>query len=80
VQYVSVAVVVRADEDAVGAGSGWLRSPTMLGRVVEQRLSFKAREIRFRIRTHWLSGGRASDFPGLHTNWAWWNRLATLPA
>lgn len=38
--------LVRADQDAVGAGSGWLRSPAMLARVVEQRFSFKARETR----------------------------------
>jgi hypothetical protein len=36
---VSGAVLVRAGQDAVGAGSGWLRSPAMLARVVEQRVS-----------------------------------------
>jgi hypothetical protein len=59
VRYVSVAVLVRADQDAVGAASGWLRSPAVLARVVEQRLSFKARETWVPVITHWLSGGRA---------------------
>ena len=59
---VSVAVLVRAGQDAVGAGSGWLRSPAILARVVEQRLSFKTRETGFRVMTHWLSAGGSVIF------------------
>jgi hypothetical protein len=36
----------------------------MLARVVEQRLSFKTRETRFGVMTHWPSAGRVSDFRG----------------
>ena len=44
VQDVSVAVLVPAGQDAVGAVSGWLLSPPLLARVVEERLTFKARK------------------------------------
>jgi hypothetical protein len=40
----SVAVPDRAAQDAVSAGSGWLRSPALLAGVVERRLSSRARD------------------------------------
>jgi hypothetical protein len=57
---VSVAVLVRAAQDAVGAVSGWLLSPALLARVVEQRLNLKARKTQV-LGNNALSTGLASQ-------------------
>ena len=70
---VPVTVLVGAGQDAVGAGSGWLRSPALLARVVEQRLSSRAREIRTpgNKRIGYRAGGQEFSGLGLGLVLAW---------